>query len=199
MSTEQTKTEHTRDVTTETANPTDLRGPRDGSMTALSLGFFGAAWFSWASEGLPAFWSVPLAVGSVACLILAILGGIFAWRARGGPSAMNDPAAGRRFGRVVGATYAVIGVGVVALAAMGLTAYIAPWVAFVIGLHFWALAPVLQDRTLVPLAVVVMLISGVAVIVGLSSEVLPSAITGAGTGLALLAAAMHGLVRNRFR
>ena len=136
-------TEHSGGGTTETADPTELRGPRDGSMTALSLGFFGAAWFSWASEGPPAYWAVPLAVGSVACLILAILGGTFAWRARGGPSAMNDPAAGRRFGRVVGATYAVIGVGVVALAAMGLATYIAPWVAFIIGVHFLALAPAL--------------------------------------------------------
>lgn len=110
---------------------------------------------------------------------------------------MSDSAAGHRFGKVVGITYAVIGVGVVALAAMGLATYIPPWVALVIGVHFLALEPVLQDRTLVPLAVVVMFISAAGFIVGLFSEVLPSAITGAGTGVALLAAAIHGLLRNR--
>ena len=112
---------------------------------------------------------------------------------------MNDSAAGRHFGRVVGITYAVIGVGAIVLGAWGLATYIAPWVAFVIGAHFWALAPVLLDRTLVPLAIVVMLISIAAVIVGLSTEVLPSAITGAGTGIALLVAAARGLLRNRVR
>ena len=165
-------TEATTSIPAETAGPLDLNGPRDGSMTALSLGFFAAAWFSWGAGGLSGHWSALVTAASIAGLVLAVLGGILAWRARGGPSSMRDPAASRRFGIVVVITYAFIGVGLVALGTVGQSAYIAPWVGFMIGAHFWPLARVLQDRTLVPLAVVVMLIAVVAIILGLSTTIL---------------------------
>lgn len=189
-------TEATANIPAEVSGPLDPNGPRDGSMTALSLGFFAAAWFSWGAGGLSGHWADLLSAGSFAGLALAILGGIFAWRARGGPSSMRDPVAGRRFGIVVAITYAVIGLGAVALGGVGQPAYIAPWVGFIVGAHFWPLARVLQDRTLVPLAVVAMLSAVVAIIVGLSTTILPSTITGAAIGTALLVAAVHGLLRN---
>lgn len=190
-------TEATASIPAEVSGPLDPNGPRDGSMTALSLGFFAAAWFNWAAAGSPANWSALLGAASFGGLVLAVLGGIFAWRARGGPSSMRDPAAGRRFVVVVAITYGAIGLGAVALGIAGQSAYIAPWVALIVGAHFWPLARVLQDRTLVPLAVVVMLSAVAAIIVGLSSATLPGPITGAGTGTALLVAAVHGLLRNR--
>lgn len=182
---------------TEPGDRMDPAENRGGSMIALTLGLFAAAWFNWAQEGPPAHWSIPLTVGLVASLVVAMLGGILGWRARKGPSAMRDPAAGRRFGIVVAIMSAFIGLGVIALGTTGHATYIAPWVSFVVGVHFWALAPVLQYRALVPLAVVVVLISVSAAIVGWSTATLPSAITGAGTGVALLVGAIHGFLRDR--
>lgn len=186
--------------TTAGIEPTGTAGSTarpDGQLTALILGFFAAAWFGWAHGGAPATWSIPLTVGSLASLAVAVLGGVRTWRQRHCLTAANDRAASRRYGIIVGNTYLVIALGAVALGTTGHAAYVAPWVASVVGVHFWGLAPVLKDRTLIPLGVIVVAVALCAVVLASSTSMPASVITGAGTGTALLLAAVHGLLRRQ--
>jgi hypothetical protein len=171
-----------------------MADPRDGAMTALILGFFASSWFGWAQERPPASWRVPLIAGAVLSLAVAALGAVFAWlHWSSGGSALGEPDAMRRYGIIVGLEFGIAAAGVIALTLWRQTAYIAPWVCLVVGVHFWPLAPVLQNPALVPLGALLAVIAVAAVLTARRTALTPSAITGAGAGAALLAFAAWGV------
>lgn len=174
-----------------TAPPSDRHA---GANTALVLGLFATAWFSWAQAAPPSAWVMLLDAGAFASLAVAVLGAIGMWRRRGAAPGRRDRGVSRAYAIVVLSTYAVLGVGVVVLAVSGVGGYIAPWVGFVVGAHFWWLAPVLRDRLLVPLGLVVVLVAVAAVVLGSTTSLEPSAVAGAGTGTALLAGSVVELL-----
>ncbi|ASW57048.1 hypothetical protein [Plantactinospora sp. KBS50] len=170
----------------------------DAQFTALILGFFGSMWFGWAQQDAPAGWFGPLLAAGVLSLAVAVLGAVGTWRWRRELTAARDRAASRRYGIIVGVSYTVLGAGAAALGATGHPDQIAPWVAFVTGVHFWALVPVLRDRrVLIPLGVVVVAASGAALALHAANGVPLSLATGVGTGTALLVAAVLELLRRR--
>jgi hypothetical protein len=59
--------------------------------------------------------------------------------------------------------------------------------------HLLPLAPLLRDRRLVALGVLVTIVALVALVVGLAGTVAPSTVTGVGAGLLLLAVAVAEL------
>jgi hypothetical protein len=78
--------------------------------------------------------------------------------------------------------------------------YIPVWVCAVVGVHLLPLAPLLRDRRLVALGVLVTIVASVALVAGLADAVTPSTVTGVGAGLLLLAfavAELAGALRNR--
>jgi glycogen synthase len=69
----------------------------------------------------------------------------------------------------------------------------------VVGVHLLPLAPLLRDRRLVALGVLVTIVALVALVVGLADTVTPSTVTGVGAGLLLLSfaiAELAGALRN---
>ncbi|GAB2665030.1 hypothetical protein ABI214_09280 [Prescottella soli] len=64
-----------------------------------------------------------------------------------------------------------------------------------VGVHFLPLAGLFTDLWLVPLAAGVTAVAGVALIAGLTTDVAPSTVTGAGAGSCLLVAAVASLLR----
>lgn len=115
---------------------------RDNAMTALILGFFASSWFSWAQESPPAAWQFPLIAGSVLSLVVAVLGGVSAWRNWSAGSSLSEPAATRRYGIIVGVEFGIAAAGAAGIALSGSAEYIAPWICLVVGAHFWPLATV---------------------------------------------------------
>jgi hypothetical protein len=170
------------------------RTVRDLGVTALILGFFGSAWFNWGSGDAPAGWEPVMTVGAILSIALAAVGAVLAFRARRSGSVMRDREAGRRYGIIVGIEFGAVGIGAAVLAATGQEAYIAPWTAAVVGLHFFPLAPVLHDDLLKPLGALVVAVAVAAVVVGLTTSVAPSFSTGIGAGTLLLAAAAAALL-----
>jgi hypothetical protein len=73
--------------------------------------------------------------------------------------------------------------------------YVAPWIAFIVGVHFIALKGVFQDPSLYILAALLILISISSFNVSKRFGVANSAITGIGAGSVLLVFALLGLVR----
>ena len=53
---------------------------RDNAATAAVFAFFASAWFGWAQEKPPTSCRNALAAGSIVSLLIAVAGGILAWR-----------------------------------------------------------------------------------------------------------------------
>jgi hypothetical protein len=59
--------------------------------------------------------------------------------------------------------------------------------------HFFALAPLLEDRLLVPLGASVTAVALLALVAGLATDVAPSTVTGVGAGMLLTVFALAAL------
>ncbi|GIF46078.1 hypothetical protein DFJ67_6274 [Asanoa ferruginea] len=169
---------------------------RDAGFTALFLGFFASAWFGWAQAGGESGW---LTAGSIFSVVVAAIGLVTGLRAPGEGSAMRDRTASRRYGIIVGIEFAVIFAGAALLGGLGQEDYIPVWVAFVVGVHFVPLAPVLGDPLLRPLAVATCLVALAGLITGLASAVSPPLVVGVAEGLLLLGYSVQALARGARR
>lgn len=170
---------------------------RDLGVTALVEGFFATAWFGWGSataSGL-AWWTT---VGTILALLVAASGAIIGFRSPRSTAKLRDPAAGRRYGIIIGIEFGSAAIGAAILGGSGQGAYIPAWVCVVVGVHFFALAPVLGDPRLVLLGVLTCLVAFSAAAIPLITDVAPSLIAGLGAGTLLLvfgAIALVGAVR----
>jgi hypothetical protein len=166
---------------------TEYRTPsrRDLGVTALVSGFFASAWFGW-GQATRTGWELWLNVGSVAAIVVAVIGAVLGFRSPASTAALRDPAAARRYGIIVGIEFGLAGLGAVALGVGGQARYIPVWVCAVVGVHFFPLAPVLGNRLLIPLAVLLCVVAAAALVTGLATGTAPSLVTGAGAGGLLL-------------
>ncbi len=108
----------------------------------------------------------------------------FGWSQASAPSWLVIPlAAGTALGLLLGGT--------------GYSQWIPVWICFGVGAHFFPLATTLGNPTLRPLGGLLIAVAAAALIVGLTTAVAPSTITGAGAGLCLLAFGIATLACNR--
>jgi hypothetical protein len=178
-------------VITDTASRP--RSRRDLGMTALIEGFFGFVWFGWGQADAPGSLRVALAVGGAVALLVALAGGVQAFRAPASTGVLHDRRARRRYGITVGVEFTLAGAGAAVLAAAGQSDFVPAWVCAVVGVHFFALASLLRDRLLVPLGVLTTLVAAVALGAGLATGVVPSTVTGLGAGVLLTGFALAAL------
>ncbi|HBS44547.1 MAG TPA: hypothetical protein DEA91_09005, partial [Paenibacillus sp.] len=73
--------------------------------------------------------------------------------------------------------------------------YVAPWIAFIVGIHFIGLKSVFNDFSLYLLAAFLVATSIVSLFISKKLKVANSAITGIGAGTVLFAFALLGLIR----
>ena len=95
------------------------RSRRDRGMTALIEGFFGFVWFGWGQANASTELSVGLAVAGVVALLVAVAGGIQAFRGPASTGVLHDRQARRRYGVAVGVEFSLAGVGAAVLAITG--------------------------------------------------------------------------------
>jgi hypothetical protein len=169
---------------------TEVDSRRASGLTVLILGFFAMAWFSWGEAAASSALSTALTVGSAAALGVTILGAAAICRGPRVDGVLPDGAPRRQYAIVVGIEFASAALGAGALAAIGAADYISVWVCAVVGLHFFALAPVLGAPRLRWLGVAVTTVSAAALLVGAFTGVAPSSVAGSGAGVALLAYAV---------
>jgi hypothetical protein len=98
--------------------------------------FFALAWFSWGQDRPPAWESILLDIGAILAVLVTVGGIVIARRARHEPSPLSEPAAGKRYGIIVGTEFASIGIGAAIIGATGHSDFIAAWVCLVVGVHF---------------------------------------------------------------
>jgi hypothetical protein len=97
----------------------------------------------------------------------------------GGPSGQGPVQPYRRRG--------LLGAGAAVLAATGQYRWIAVWICFGVGVHFFPPASTLDNRSLRLLGALLAAVAAAALTAGLASATAPSTVTGAGAGLCLLA------------
>lgn len=160
---------------------------------AVVEGLFAVLWFSWGPLDPPRWVAAATSVGAVLALAVAVAGVVAGRRVRDRATTMRQESVQRRYTRVVAVEFALlIGVGVV----LGLTlgaGWAAVWVCAVVGLHFFPLARVLPGLALPLLGAAITAVAAAALVVGLATDVAPTAVTGPGTGLVLLLGAVGSL------
>lgn len=182
-------------ATAATNAPAATGSASDLAVTALILGVAGFAWFGWGRAAPPAGWSIPLAIGSAVGAVLAVAGGVLAWRLRSGASAMHDPQVHRAYSRVVGLEVALIVLGALVLGVTGQSAYLPAWILLVVGVHFIPLARLFRTPGLAAAGLVLIAVAAAAAALGAAGDVLPSAVAGAGGGLVCVTCAVSYLRR----
>jgi hypothetical protein len=150
-------------------------------------GFFAFVWFGWGQAAAPSWMVIPLAVGTALGALLAAAGVVVAKRSAGPLPAMSDRAVRRRYAIIVGLEFGLLGAGAAVLVVAGQDRWVPVWIFFGVGVHFFPLAWALQNPTLRPLGVLLVAVAAAATVVGLTSAVAPSTVTGPGAGLCLLA------------
>lgn len=166
---------------------------RDAAGIAAVFGFFAMSWFGWAQEQPPASWKWPLRAGSILAGLIAVCGGLLLWRHWHDGSAI-DARTGPLFGIVVGIEFAAAGLGSAVLAARKRAVLISAWIAFVVGVHLFPVAAVLDIPALHIPAALITVASGAAVWGARSNSITPSAVVGAAVGPILLVSAALALV-----
>jgi hypothetical protein len=169
------------------------RSRRDWGMTALIEAFFAFVWFGWGQADASAGLRVGLAVGGVTAVLVALAGGVQAFRSPASTGVLHDRQARRRYGVAVGVEFSLAGVGAAVLAVAGQGEFIPVWVCAVVGVHFFPLALLLGDRLLVALGASVTTVAAVALVAGLATGVAPSTVTGIGAGMLLTVFALAAL------
>lgn len=162
-------------------------------------GGFAAAWFGWGMADLePGAVLQWFQIGRILAGVVMLLGIVLAVRSPAGSTPMRDPAVARRYGYVVLIELVLIALGNIVLAQTGAAQWIPVWVCAGVGLHFGPLAWVFKEGSLLVLAAMVTLTAALAVVVGLTTNIAPGTVAGAGAGLCLLVSAMVTLVARRF-
>lgn len=162
----------------------------DLAITALVLSVAAMAWFGWGQAQPPAGWSAPLIAGSCVSIAAVLLAGVTAWRYRRDEQLMNDPAVRRGYWLIVSVEVAACALGVAVLAATGQAAYFPAWILLVVGVHFLPLGRLFRIAELYPAGLAASAAAGAAAVTGAVTAVAPSAVAGAGGGLACLVAAL---------
>jgi len=160
---------------------------RDRGVTVAVEGFFAFVWFGWGQADAPSWLVTPLAAGTGLAALLTVAGVVVTKRSAGQLRVMADPVARRRYSIIVGLEFGLLGAGAAVLGATGQYRWIAAWICFGVGVHFFPLASTLDNRSLRLLGVLLAAVAAAALTAGLASATAPSTVTGAGAGLCLLA------------
>jgi hypothetical protein len=145
---------------------------RDYTMYAAVFGWFSVCWFGWSQER-------PRD----------------SWRKYIGIATLTDNNSFKTYLITVYIEFAAAGAGAYFFIRRKAKEYVAPWIAFVVGIHFIGLVRVFDDPSLYVLAVLLVAVSVIAVITAPKLKVASSAITGIGSGTVLFGFAVLGLVR----
>ena len=161
---------------------------RDYCMYTAIFGFFSFVWFGWAQENPRPSWRKYLGIAAGVAFIVCLIGVYLSVTNWHSPSVLSDSKAFRQY-------LIFFYAGAFLLIKKKWSHFIAPWVAFIVGIHFLGLKHVFQDFSLYILAILLVTISIIALFISQKLKVANSAITGIGAGTVLFAFAILGLIR----
>ncbi|TDF94771.1 hypothetical protein [Paenibacillus piri] len=168
---------------------------RDYAMYASIFGMFSFCWFGWAQENPRASWRKYIGIASGAALLVCLLGVYLSVTNWDAPSALSDKGAFKSYLISVYTEFFAAGIGAWILIKLKRKNDVAPWIAFIVGIHFIGLKSVFDDPGLYILAALLVAVSIVSLFASRKLQVANSAITGIGSGTILFGYALLGLIR----
>lgn len=168
---------------------------RDYVMYVSIFGMFSFVWFGWAQERPRPNWRVYIGIASGIALLLCLLGVYLSINNWDAPSTLKDQASYTTYLIAVYTEFFLAGAGSFVLYRLKRKDYVAPWILFIVGIHFLALVSVFKDPSLYLLTALLVAISFISLWAGPRLKVACSAITGIGAGTVLFAYAILGLIR----
>lgn len=168
---------------------------RDYVMYAAIFGMFSFAWFGWAQETPRPHWRKYIGGASVIALLVCLLGVYLSVMNWDEATALSEMGAFTSYLIVFYAEFIIGGLVAFLLIRKGMKDYVAPWISFVVGVHFFWLVDVFQDPGLYILAAVLIVIAVLSPVTAKKLNVANSAVTGIGSGTALFCFAVLGLLR----
>ncbi|MFI5841822.1 hypothetical protein ACIA8K_19135 [Catenuloplanes sp. NPDC051500] len=164
---------------------------RDAAMTAVIFAFFSTVWFGWAQETR----TRRSLIGATVVAVLVLAGGLAVAIPHWSDStAFADPDTSRTYGIIVGVEFGLAGLGAGLLAALTRAEWIPVWVSFVVGVHLFSIAAVLDYPLIHLVGVLVTAVSLLAVPIARARDLPISLVTGVGAGVSLLTAATCSLI-----
>ncbi|MFF2888707.1 hypothetical protein [Paenibacillus sp. NPDC057967] len=168
---------------------------RDYAMYASIFGMFSFVWFGWAQERPRSSWRPYLGIASGIALLVCLLGVYLSITNWSEPSALNDGATFTTYLITVYIEFFLAGLGAFLLIRKKQSDFVAPWIAFIVGIHFVGLVSVFDDPALYVLAALLVAAAIIAVYLAPRLQVARSAVTGIGSGTILFCFAILGLIR----
>ncbi|MCM3783179.1 hypothetical protein M3231_09355 [Neobacillus mesonae] len=168
---------------------------RDYAMYTAIFGMFSCSWFGWAQENPRQNWRKYLGIASGAALLVCLVGiylSITNWDAN---TALSEQDSFNSYLISVYIEVFLSGAGAFLLIKRKLSNYVAPWICFIVGVHFIGLKSVFQDFSLYILAALLIAVSILSLFLSQKLKVANSAITGIGAGSVLFLFALLGLIR----
>ncbi|THF76869.1 hypothetical protein [Cohnella fermenti] len=168
---------------------------RDYAMYASVFGLFSMAWFGWAQENPRSSWRIYLGIGASLGLLVCLIGVYLSVTHWDGASALNDSDSFRAYLIAFYAEFAIGAIGSYFWIRRKRHDFVAPWIAFIVGIHFIALKDVFQDSGLYVLSGLLIAASLFSPFIARRMQVASSAITGIAAGSSLFLFAILGLIR----
>jgi hypothetical protein len=168
---------------------------RDYAMYASIFGMFSFSWFGWAQEKPRSSWRKYIGIASGISLLVCLIGVYLSVTNWDAPSVLNDKTSFNNYLISVYIELFLAGAGASILMKCKYNDYIAPWIAFIVGIHFIGLKNVFDDFSLYLLAALLVAVSIASLFISKKLKVANSAITGIGAGTVLFAFAILGLIR----
>jgi len=159
------------------------------------FGWFSFCWFGWAQENPRKSWRKYIGIASGFALVLSAIGIYLSVKHWGDPSTLNDNKVYTNYLIFVFIEFFLAAIGAFILIRRKLKDYIAPWIAFIVGIHFIWLKNIFQDPSLYLLAILLVGVAIISLFLSRRLKVANSAITGIGAGIVLFCFAILGLIR----
>ncbi|GAK13134.1 hypothetical protein [Geomicrobium sp. JCM 19039] len=168
---------------------------RDYAMFTAVFGMFSFAWFGWAQEGPREHWRKYIGIASGIALLVSLLGiylSVMNWNEA---TALSEVGSLTTYLIVFYAEFIIGGIVAFLLIRANKGDYVAPWICFIVGIHFIFLVNVFNDSSLYLLAILLIVISAMSPTISKKMNVRNSAITGISSGFVLFCFALFGLIR----
>ncbi len=165
-------------------------------MTYIAFfGFFSFVWFGWAQENPRESWRKYLGIAAGIALITCLFGVYLSVKNWHEGTVLADFNVYKNYLIVFYTEFFIAGVGAFLFIKFKKNSFVAPWILFIVGLHFFWLKSIFDDFSLYILAILLIGISFLSLTISKKLNVAPSAITGIGAGTVLFCFAILGLIR----
>lgn len=168
---------------------------RDYATMVAFFGFFSMVWYGWSQENPPKSWRKYIGVVT-GIAILTFLGGVYlTYNNLEEATALADSTSMNYYYIFLVLEFVIAGIGVIILFRRNMKNYAAPWVCFIVGVHFFGLRYVFQDFSLHILGLLLVIVSIAAIYIAKNFKLNESTITGLSAGTILLGFAFFNILR----